>query len=186
MRSQVSNRLHLGCGNKKLKGWVNIDLLDSSAADIIDDVTLLTTIKNNSVDEIYACHVLEHITRDQLISTLRLWKSKLVPGGKIKIAVPDFENICSVYTKNKSIEEVIGLVSGGREGKLDEHKIIFDFDYLKQLLHMTGYVNISKYDWRKTDHSNVDDYSQAYLPHMQKDTGTLMSLNVVAYNEGTT
>ena len=29
-------------------------------------------------------------------------------------------------------------------------------------------------------HSDIDDYSQAYIPHMDKDNGTLMSLNVEA------
>ena len=175
------NKLHLGCGNKKLEGWTNIDLLPSSKADVIDDVTKLTSIKDTSIDEIYACHVLEHITREDLIPTLKLWKSKLVLGGKIKIAVPDFDSVCNIYKKNKSINEVIGLVSGGREGKLDEHKIIFDFNYLSDCLTSVGFINVSKYDWRLTDHSHIDDYSQSYLPHMQKETGTLMSLNVVAY-----
>ncbi len=174
-------KLHLGCGNKRFEGWLNIDLLEGSAADIIDDVTKLSKISKNSIQEIYACHVLEHISRDQLIPTLKLWNSKLISGGEIKIAVPDFESICKVYTKNKSILEIIGLVSGGREGPLDEHKIIFDFEYLKKCLQEAGFVGIKKYDWRKTDHAHIDDYSQAYLPHMKKESGMLMSLNVVAY-----
>ena len=36
------------------------------------------------------------------------------------------------------------------------------------------------YDWEKTIHKDYDDYSQAYIPHMQKDTGLMMSLNVEA------
>ena len=37
-----------------------------------------------------------------------------------------------------------------------------------------------EWDWRKTDHSNIDDYSQAYLPHMNKENGLLVSLNIEA------
>ena len=37
---------------------------------------------------------------------------------------------------------------------------------------------IKKYNWRKTEHSMFDDHSQAYLPHMDKENGILISLNV--------
>ena len=35
--------------------------------------------------------------------------------------------------------------------------------------------------WLSRRHKNFDDYSQAYIPHMEKNTGLLMSLNVEAY-----
>ena len=38
--------------------------------------------------------------------------------------------------------------------------------------------NIFIYDWRKTEHAQFDDHSQAYLPHMDKKNGELISLNV--------
>ena len=38
--------------------------------------------------------------------------------------------------------------------------------------------NVIEYDWRETEHSEFDDHSQAYIPHMDKDNGTLISLNV--------
>jgi hypothetical protein len=43
-----------------------------------------------------------------------------------------------------------------------------------------GFKNVKRYDWKKTEHFYVDDYSQAYLPHMDKLNGKLMSLNVEA------
>jgi len=33
-------------------------------------------------------------------------------------------------------------------------------------------------DWEKTEHAIYDDHSQAYLPHMDKKNGTLISLNM--------
>jgi len=43
-----------------------------------------------------------------------------------------------------------------------------------------GFKDIKRYDWRKTEHFYVDDYSQTYYPHMDKEDGKLMSLNVEA------
>jgi hypothetical protein len=35
-------------------------------------------------------------------------------------------------------------------------------------------------DWRATEHAGIDDYSQAYFPHMDKEFGIQVSLNVEA------
>ena len=43
-----------------------------------------------------------------------------------------------------------------------------------------GFSGICRYDWRKTEHATLDDYSQSYIPHLKKEEGTLISLNVEA------
>ena len=63
----------------------------------------------------------------------------------------------------------------------DEHWASALFSYerpLKEVLELNGFSNIKKYDWRKTEHASFDDHSQAYLPHMDKENGTLRSLNI--------
>ena len=51
---------------------------------------------------------------------------------------------------------------------------------LKEDLQKAGFKSVKKYDWRNTEHFYVDDYSQTYYPHMDKENGKLMSLNVEA------
>jgi hypothetical protein len=58
------------------------------------------------------------------------------------------------------------------------HKTIYDFNSLKNLLTICGFYGIIEYDWRNTEHSNFDDHSQSYIPHMDKTNGVLISLNV--------
>ena len=60
--------------------------------------------------------------------------------------------------------------------------MIFDFDTLAKGLREVGFENVRRYDWRKTElgELGIDDFSQAYLPHMDKDHGRLMMLNVEA------
>ena len=58
------------------------------------------------------------------------------------------------------------------------HKTAFDFKSLKKILEDVGMTDISIYDWRKTEHAQFDDHSQAYLPHFEKEKGILISLNV--------
>ena len=62
------------------------------------------------------------------------------------------------------------------------HKTVWDFAFLKSLLEECGFENVRRYDWQQTVHKDFDDHSQAYFPHMDKDNGLLMSLNVEADN----
>jgi hypothetical protein len=60
------------------------------------------------------------------------------------------------------------------------HYNIFDYETLKNALLDVGFKEVYRYDWRATEHADVDDYSQAYYPHMDKENGKLMSLNIEA------
>ena len=59
-------------------------------------------------------------------------------------------------------------------------KTIYNFTALKELLESNGFCDLRRYDWRKTIHKDYDDHSQAYYPHMDKENGILISLNVEA------
>ena len=60
----------------------------------------------------------------------------------------------------------------------DFHKMVFDERILHDLLSNAGFKDIKPWDWHAVDHCDVDDYSQAYLPHMDKIQGMHMSLNI--------
>lgn len=80
-------RLNLGCGPEHLKGWVNIDSNPEERPDLVADVTDLSMFADDSVDEIYASHILEHI--DVRVPALAEWARVLRPGGVITVVVPD-------------------------------------------------------------------------------------------------
>ena len=44
----------------------------------------------------------------------------------------------------------------------------------------TGFSEVRPWGWRTTEHADLDDYSQAYLPHLHKENGMLVSLNLEA------
>jgi len=171
-------KLHLGCGEVRLPNFINIDLRKTKSSDLVQDIRNLKKFNKNSVDEIYVCHVLEHFGKYELKKILLNWNKVLKKNGKLKISVPDFRKICEIYLKTGKIKLIEGPVVGGQTYKNNFHYNIFDFNKLKRLLLDSGFYLIKIYDWRKTEHSHIDDYSQAYIPHMRKNTGTLLSLNI--------
>jgi predicted SAM-dependent methyltransferase len=74
-------RLHLGCAKKRLDGFINIDIDASEKVDLVCDVSKLTQFAEGSVDEIYACHILEHFGRAQVVAVLCEWNRVLRVGG---------------------------------------------------------------------------------------------------------
>jgi len=56
-------KLNLGCGKKKLEGYVNCDLSKEVSPDVVLDLEKPLPFKTNSVDEIVGNHILEHISR---------------------------------------------------------------------------------------------------------------------------
>jgi predicted SAM-dependent methyltransferase len=175
-------KLHLGCGRRQLPGWVHIDAQPFPHLDYQTDITKLSMIEDESVDELYACHVLEHIGRRELLATLREWNRVLQPGGKLRIAVPDFEATVAEYIDQSSttLWQLIGLLTGGQRDALDHHQFVFDFNLTRALLECCGFREVKRYDWRDFLPPDFDDYSRSYLPHMDEENGRLMSLNVVA------
>ncbi len=173
-------KLHLGCGEKIINGFINIDIRDIEGIDLVTDISTLKEIENNSVELIYCSHVLEHFGRHEYKKVLKNWFNKLKPGGVIRIAVPDFESIVKQYNQNKKLEVLLGLLYGGQTYSNNYHFCCWDFVTLKKDLIDVGFKSVEKYDWKMTEHSFIDDYSQSYLPHMDKTNGMLMSLNVEA------
>ena len=58
--------------------------------------------------------------------------------------------------------------------------MIFDEPFLTTALYDVGFWTVRTWDWRQTDHASIDDFSQAYIPHLEKETGSHMSLNLEA------
>lgn len=171
-------KLHLGCGKRIIPGFVHIDAIDYPHVDHVATIDNLSFVPDNSVDVIYNCHVLEHFKRRDVGRVLQEWLRVLKPGGTLRISVPDFAKLCDVYQQYRQLNLVIGALFGRQDYLYNIHYNVFDFASLSAELESVGFTNVRRYDWRETEHADVDDYSQAYVPHMDKDNGILVSLNV--------
>lgn len=72
-------KLNLGCGKRpKEKGesWINIDYDSSVNPDLVWDITWGLPFENDSVSEFYISHVMEHLTREQMVYLMReIWRT---------------------------------------------------------------------------------------------------------------
>ena len=180
-------KLHLGCGRRYIPGFIHIDLADYPHIDYKTDISDLPMFGDESVDLLYCCHALEYFDRQEAQEkVLPEWYRVLKRSGMLRLAVPDFEALVKVYQEYRDLGLVLGPLYGRmvietpQERKTIYHKTVYDFRSLKDILEETGFTNIHRYDWRKTVHKDYDDFSQAYIPHMDKEKGLLISLNIEA------
>ena len=173
-------RFNIGCGWRDFgKDWIHIDGGDYDHLDS-DDI-FIKEYESNSADLIYSSHFIEYLDREEVIPLLERWKEVLKPNGVLRLAVPNFEVYANLYSSGEyPLDNFLGVLYG-KMPMGDEtiyHKTVYDFHSLKSLLKNIGMKEIKKYNWEETSHSEFDDHSQAYLPHMDKENGTSMSLNM--------
>jgi predicted SAM-dependent methyltransferase len=81
-------RLHLGSGGNNLDGWVNIDLVGAHA-DLAWDLRRPLPLAHATAEAVFLEHVLEHMTVSDGVRMLHHFLEVLVPGGILRVGVPD-------------------------------------------------------------------------------------------------
>ena len=96
-------RLNLGCGDKLLPGYVNVDVAEARAGrrpDVLCDLRRLEPFETGSVDEILSVHVIEHFWRWEAADVLREWLRVLKPGGRMILECPNLATACAELLKD--------------------------------------------------------------------------------------
>lgn len=84
-------KLNLGSSDRILKGFLNVDILPAKGVDIVYDLNEGIPLKDNSVTEIYAGHILEHLkdTIKTMEEIYRVCKNRAI----VRIKVPYFKSV---------------------------------------------------------------------------------------------
>jgi predicted SAM-dependent methyltransferase len=94
-------RLNLGCGNKKIAGFLNIDNNPEVFPDRLQDVSNLCFIynvfPNEQITEIVAYDIIEHFDRVQIPTVLKNWYDHLAAGGILYIRTNDLDRMIDLY-----------------------------------------------------------------------------------------
>tara|TARA_B100000242_G_scaffold293033_1_gene269922 strand:+ start:1144 stop:1833 length:690 start_codon:yes stop_codon:yes gene_type:complete len=175
-----------GAGNIAIEGWLNFDasptlrlqkipiigrifkkkiIFDKNI--LFGDIVKGLPIKPNSIQGLFASHVLEHLAYDDAITTLKNSFTMLKPGGCFRLIVPDLQFYLDNYNtklstngkKRKLAAYEFNLLSGlGRKESLNSlfarfkrtfgnssHLWMWDYPSLAAELKKVGFINISKF-----------------------------------------
>ena len=159
---RVPYKLHLGCGTKKLSGWVNVD--QYRTPDIVDmqwDITKPFPLPAESCELIYHEHVLEHLTVEQARLFLVECRRLLKKGGVMRVAMPSLQAVvrsycsdswkdqgwlkCSEFEHIETAAEMLNIAmrSWG-------HQWLYDSIELERRLYEAGFIRVIEAPWGKS------------------------------------
>ena len=136
--------LNLGCGEMILDDYINCDLYNPKA-DIINDARVLP-YGDNSIDKIYASHLIEHFDFKEAFNVLNEWKRCLKVDGILDIETPDLLASCKKFV-NISEQERVNMYSHffsepWVEGQV--HKFLYTPNQMKWTLDQVGFRDIKQ------------------------------------------
>jgi len=172
-------RVELGGGPFPSPGYVHVDL-DWRARHLEHRAPVWDLpFREGDVDELLAVHVLEHVHPSQIARTLGEWSRVIRPGGLLEIHVPNGPAVFEAFvhgptaTKWALMTAFFGYGTGPRTvtsssdimlSQKPDHKVIFDFPLLAEVLHDSGF-----YDVEDFSETIIDRHTEAWedvLPHM--------------------
>ena len=161
-----TEKLHLGCGGNYFEEWVNIDNNKNFKADLYHDLRKSLPFKDNTVSFIYNEHFFEHFTVEEGLQMLRDFYRVLKPGGILRIAMPDLDEIICGYQDNNWKEqewvkrpryeyiqtsaEYINICFRGWD-----HKYLYNSEELARRLKEAGFETLNKVPFHESKYPEL-------------------------------
>ncbi len=176
----MERRLHIG-GQQVRTGWEILDINPGPLVDHVGDAIDLSRFPDGSFAEVYASHVLEHFDYvEALPKALLEWKRVLVPGGRLRLSVPDLDALAGLLLQRQRLDlrqrhMVMRMIFGGHIDAHDYHLVGLNHDILAAYLQQAGFTGMQ----RVQAHGLFDDTSNLVF------VGQAISLNMVATRPAT-
>jgi prepilin-type processing-associated H-X9-DG protein len=142
--------VQLGSGKKPHPNLINVEGVLGRGQQMWLDLRHGLPFPTNSVDGIYASHVLEHFFSAELLDLLRDCVRVLRKGGGIRILVPDVECAINAY-RERALDRLpnwpmSSTTVGGRLINFlfcdGQHRLGFDFEFAQEILARTKFRQV--------------------------------------------
>jgi hypothetical protein len=180
------SRLHIGCGNRRLAGWINADAVQGVGDVVVD---LHNDLPRDTFVEIYGSHVLEHCWPQDTPAILSSLLAALLPGGTLRLSVPDLRLVVKncvdghAYGDERS---ALAVIYGGEFSRTtsspDLHRQAFWKERLERLLTEAGFTNVR--EWNRGKYPHIDALKDYATCPSGPDGKSLISLNLEADRPG--
>ena len=114
------------------------------------DITRPFPFRDSSVDAVLASHVLEHLTRQEAADCVREIHRVLRPGGVLRVAVPDLDEVIAAYDPRDPDSFLFGLLQG-TERSTSRHRHWWNYNEtsMHALLTGAGFARVTRREFQE-------------------------------------
>lgn len=142
-----TTRLHIGCGQEAIPGWINIDNRELPGVDRVLDVRQGLPYQNASA--IYAEHFLEHLALEDGLAFLRECRRTLAPDGILRLSTPNLDWVYATHYRtgaaSSSETKISDCFQLNRAFHGWGHQFLYNRETLESVLHAAGFRSVSFY-----------------------------------------
>lgn len=135
-------KLNLGCGSKKVEGFIGVDI---KASDVVADIRKLP-FDDDSADEIMAIHVCEHLYVHEIVGVLAEWRRVLEPEGILAVELPCLDKVLEHFRRgspeNMTLWPLYGDPNTHKDGEPALHKWCWSTEQFYRVLKAAGFDDI--------------------------------------------
>lgn len=187
-------KLHLGCGERYLDGYHNVDYPPSEHTvqtdTRVDEYANILELRYSAktVAEIRLHHVFEHFSRPVACALIAAWWSWLRPAGLLRIEVPDFDRtavaVLNPLSSGRARYVALRHIFGSQEATWAVHQEGWSPKRLKQLLVDMGFdsIKIARNSYQGTYNFEIYGFKSASnlsIDHFEKIARSFLSKYMV-------
>ena len=162
LSSTAARRLNWGCGRRTAPGWINADLRRAPGVDLVGDIRDGLPLPDASIDYAISMHGLQDLPYLAVVPALRELRRVLVPGGTLRLGLPDFERALDALRRgDRDYFYVPDEEARSLAGKLivqltwyGDSRMLFTAEFTAELLARAGFTAIREAAFGQT-HSGI-------------------------------
>lgn len=152
-------KLHLACGERRVEGWVNADMLQAEVR--FDVMTTPWPFADGAFSVIVCQQMIEHFDLEtEGLPILKEMRRVCAKGGELWMSTPDLEMLCQEYLSNRGVAAKDYMIARDHGLVGDEvppqqyvnlmiyamghHRNLFDFELLAWALERSGWTNVRR------------------------------------------
>lgn len=152
--------VHIGCGEINDSRFVNVDARPFPHVHKVTTSLTLEDFPDESIELIYACHVVEHVSFLKVDDLFRKWLRKLKKGGIARISVPDFDQIVEIYkSESNNIDSILPALMGGQDYPFNFHYAAFNKLSLSKNFQSAGFSKVEEWSPEQNSETKFDDWA---------------------------